>query len=181
MKKAMLLLALCLHAAAWADPDDNWITFGLDNCRYLDGAAIEDGEQFALVWTDCAAATNEVMRLALAEDGFCPTALFNVTPAKTGGIFLVYQLDSRGTGNSGAKLVATAEVATQRVVAAKPFRGVVPGFVFHIAIAKNPKFTICARTLVFAKMCTQRILRACKVICSPDGLCNQERKAICTT
>lgn len=126
MKRLMIVWALFLSATAPAAPTDNWITFGMDGGTYLDGAEIADGEEFALVWTDEAAVTNEVMRLALAEDGFCPTTLFNVTPAKTGGRFLVYQQDTRETGAAGAKLVATAEVATERVVRAELVRTLTP-------------------------------------------------------
>ena len=126
MKQSTFLAALFLSAAALAAPSDNWITFGLDRGKYLDGETIAEGEEFSLVWTDEASVTNEVMRLSLAEDGFCPMTLFNVTPAKTGGRFLFYQQDSRGTGSAGAKLVATAEVAPGRVVAAEPVKSQIP-------------------------------------------------------
>lgn len=135
MKTTAFLAALFLSAAALAAPSDNWITFGLDHGKYLDGETIAEGEEFSLVWTDEASVTNEVMRLSLAEDGFCPTTLFNVTPAKTGGRFLFYQQDSRGTGSAGAKLVATAEVATGRVVAAEPVKSQTPCHGFRVRIA----------------------------------------------
>ncbi len=140
MKNLIAVSLLFLSVAALAAPTDNWITFGLDRATYLDGAAVADGEEFALVWTDEAAVTNEVLRLALAEDGFCPVTLFNVTPAQTGGRFLIYQQDTRETGAAGAKLVATAEVATERVVKAELVRTltpVTPGEAVSVATAED--------------------------------------------
>ena len=48
MKTTAFLAALFLSAAALAAPSDNWITFGLDHGKYLDGETIAEGEEFSL-------------------------------------------------------------------------------------------------------------------------------------
>ena len=127
MKKIALFCSIAVMACG-AFADDVMFTFSSSGDTYRDNAPVENGEIYALVWSDGGAFNiasdgtvtgGEIVRTSFAKDGGCFPTLFvmDSSKVKTTGSYQMYLLDTRvfaadGTAGKPAGLDAEGKLTT---------------------------------------------------------------------
>lgn len=117
----MTLVAAAATSAIAGGPDTKIVKFSTGPLFYGDGAAVLDGERFALCWSEDATfegltadlqatgADDKVICLApIAKGGKVPTTMFLIDNAPENGFYFVFMLDTRASAETLADSVTAS-------------------------------------------------------------------------